>query len=336
MTITPDVSVLLPFLNSEKTLGFAIESVLRQSLQNLQLVLVNNNSGPAASELAAEYARKDVRILLVHEAQAGIAFALNAGLKYCSAPLIARMDADDIAHPQRLEKQQRYLLQNPEVGVVSCRTYMPEHETDNTGYRLFADWQNNLISTQQHAHYRFVESPLAHPSAMFRSSLIQQWGNYSTAAEPEDYELWLRWMNKGVLFYKLPETLLQWNDRADRLSRTHTHYSERAFYELKCRYLAHYIRTHVSPHKKVVVCGTGKDSRTRAALLEKNGVTVSAFTDVVHKQHTPYPFIPLSHITEPAPWLLINFISKRGVSAHIEHYLTSLGFEHMRDFILAA
>ena len=332
----PLVSALLPFLNSEQTLGAAIESILCQSLQDIQLVLVNNNSFAAATELAAEYAQKDTRVVLLHESQQGIAFALNTGLKACSAPLIARMDADDRAHPERLEKQHNFLLEHPEAGIVSCRTHVPEIETDNTGYRLFADWQNNIISPQQHAQYRFVESPLAHPSVMFRNSLIQQWGQYSTAAEPEDYELWLRWMDKGVAFYKLQETLFQWNDPSARLSRTHAHYSEPAFYELKCRYLAQYIKTHVSSNKKVVVCGTGKDSRTRAAMLEKNGINVHAFTDVVNKQHTPYRFIPLSHITHPEPWLLINFISKRGVSAHIEHYFNSLAFEPMRDFILAA
>lgn len=330
------VSVLLPFLNSEQTLGAAIESILCQSLQDIRLVLVNNNSFAAATKLAAWYAQKDTRVVLLHESQQGIAFALNTGLKACSAPLIARMDADDTAHPERLEKQRNFLLEHPELGVVSCRTHVPEIEIGNTGYRLFADWQNKIVTPQQHAQYRFVESPVAHPSVMFRSSLIEQWGPYSTAAEPEDYEIWLRWMDKGVPFHKLPETLLQWNDQSSRLSRTHYHYSEQAFYELKCRYLAKYIKTHAFPHKKVVVCGTGKDSRNRAALLEKNGIPVYAFTDVVNKQHTPYRFIPLSHITQPEPWLLINFISKRGVSAHIEHYLTSLAFEPMRDFILAA
>lgn len=332
----PLVSVLLPFLNSEQTLGAAIESILHQSLQDIQLVLVNNKSSSAASELAANFARSDKRIVLLHEAQPGVAFALNTGLNACTAPLIARMDADDTAHPQRLEKQRNFLLQHPEIGVVSCQAFVPEQGINNTGYRLFANWQNSIISPQQHAHYRFMESPVAHPSVMFRSSLIRQWGPYSTSAEPEDYELWLRWMEMGVQFYKLPETLLCWNDTAGRLSRTHAHYNEQAFYKLKCRYLARYITTHVSPHKKVVVCGTGKDSRSRAALLEKHGVTVHAFTDVVNKQHTPYRFVALNQITQPESWLLINFISKRGVSSHIEQYLTSLAFEPMRDFILGA
>lgn len=95
------------------------------------------------------------------------------------------------------------------------------------------------------------------------------WLHYSTRNVPEDYELWLRWMDQGIHFYKLPEPLLTWNDHAGRLSRNHENYAREAFFQVKCEYLARWIKRHVSPKKKIVVCGSSRIGRKRADLLQQ-------------------------------------------------------------------
>ena len=102
-------------------------------------------------------------------------------------------------------------------------------------------WTNGLLTHEEIALARFVESPLAHPSVMFRRSLVERWGGYAEGAFPEDYELWLRWLDAGVRMEKLADPLLIWNDSPTRLSRRDPRYAAEAFYRVKARYLARWL-----------------------------------------------------------------------------------------------
>jgi glycosyltransferase involved in cell wall biosynthesis len=335
MQPVPKISVILPFYQNGSELDSAINSIAKQSFTDWELLLVNNNANAGASEIARKWSSADPRIKLLHEPVQGIAFALNTGLLQARADLIARMDADDISHPSRFEKQIRFLDANPEVDVVSTQTSFHSFLEMNEGYDVFTQWQNSIIAAEEHYISRFIESPLAHPTVMFRKKLIEEYGYYSTANVPEDYELWLRWFDKDVRFYKIPEPLLQWNDHQERLSRTHDNYSKEAFYTVKCAYLAAWMQRSLAENKKVVVCGSSKIVRKRADLLYELGVDVFGYTDVKRVRNRSINFIPLHQLTNPAGWFIINFISKRGVSESVRAHFMHLGFIEGKDFILA-
>jgi hypothetical protein len=122
------------------------------------------------------------------------------------------MDADDISYPDRLQLQFEFFEKNPAIDVVASQTAFVSDIPGSEGFSIFVDWQNSIIRPEDHALYRFIESPLAHPTVMFRRKLIKKFGLYSTRAVPDDYEMWLRWMDHGVPFYKIPQPLLAWND----------------------------------------------------------------------------------------------------------------------------
>lgn len=332
----PAISIILPFFENGPELEYAIQSILNQCFGQFELFLVNNNASAGANQIAVRMAQIDTRIKLLHESRQGIAFALNCGIEQARGEYIARMDADDISHPQRLEKQLGYLRQNPAVSVVSSQTAFHSVIESAQGYKLFVDWQNSIITPEQHALARFKESPIAHPTVMFRRQLIDQYGPYSTAELPEDYELWLRWLNRGVQFYKLPEKLLTWNDHPERLSRKHDNYSKEAFFVTKCRYMAAWLKETLPPDKKVVVCGASKIGRKRGDLLQSLGVEVFGYTDVKERRNRQINFIPIDHLHNPAEWFLINFIGKRGVGEAIKKHFSALGFVEGKDFILGA
>lgn len=330
------ISILLPFYRAPNTLEPAIQSLISQSCRHWELLLIDNNADPGSRAIAEKFAAADARIQILQEPQQGIAFALNRGLQAARFPYIARMDADDLAHPLRLEKQLRFLEQNPGIGAVACQTSFQSSLQDHGGFQHFVEWQNSILSPGAHALQRFVESPLAHPTIVFRKALIEQYGPYSTGPVPEDYELWLRWMDAGVAIAKLPEHLLTWTDHPARLSRTHSNYRTEAFYQVKCHYLARFIRREVAPEKRILICGAGKLPRLRAALLEGEGIPVYGFTDVKSRQIPGSRFIPIRKLENPSPWFLVNFISKRGVNTEIRKFLQSKGFREGMDFILAA
>lgn len=332
----PRISVLLPFDRADTGLDTAVRSIVAQTFANWELIAVRNGSDSQARQAADALPAIDPRIRLVHEPERGIAHALNAGLRQARGEWIARMDADDHALPDRLAKQIGFADSRPDIGVVATQTHFESSMPRSEGFAEYAQWQNSLIEHDDHCRARFIESPLAHPTVMFRRSLIREYGPYTLDPVPEDYELWLRWFERGVRFHKLPEPLLVWRDRADRLSRRHAHYSREAFYNVKCRYLARWLSQTVPASKKIVIGGAGKLPRMRAELLEQHGVSVYGFTDVKEVRNKRIRFVPIACLTSPEEWFLISFISKRGVGADLSAYFTCRGFREGRDFVLAA
>ncbi|MFN3874585.1 MAG: glycosyltransferase family 2 protein [Flavobacteriales bacterium] len=331
----PRVSVLLPYRNATATLDAAIASIAAQVFTDWELLLVDNASTDAGPSLAHRWSERDPRIKLLHEPRIGIARALNTGLAHAEGTYMARMDADDISHPERLAKQVAYLDANPGIGVLGTRTAFVSTVRESRGMQAFVEWQNMIITPHDHSVKRFVDAPLAHPSALFRRELVEQHGGYSTAPLPEDHELWLRWMDAGVRFAKLPEVLLTWSDHAHRLSRTHANYSADAFFRTKAKWLARWLKGKLNG-RALIVAGASKLCRGRAALLEAEGVTIDAFTDVKARGVPGRAFISHEELPPAGEAFIVSFISQRGAGGRIAAYLSSRALAEGADFILAA
>ena len=304
----PAFTILLPFRNAATTLDAAIASMMAQSTTEWRLLLIDNASDDRSSAIAHCWSLQDPRIELLREPRIGIAHALNTGLAQAHGEYIARMDADDIAHPDRLARQLAFLEAHPEVGVLGTRTRFESSVDKSSGMAWFVNWQNAIITSHEHYVKRFVDAPVAHPTVMFRRELVERHGDYSTEPLPEDHELWLRWMDAGVRFAKLPEELLTWNDHAQRLSRTHANYSVDAFFTTKAKWLAKWLHRTLNG-RPVIVAGTSGLCRDRARLLEANGIRIHAFTDVKPREVPGYAFIP--HDVLPTACLLYTSPSPR-------------------------
>lgn len=331
----PIVSILLPFRNTAATLDAAIASIAAQSFEDWQLLLINNASSDASLLLADAWSERDARIEVVDEPVVGIAHALNTGLAHASAPFIARMDADDISHPDRVLRQLECLQAHPDIGVLGTRTRFETSVAKSSGMAWFVNWQNMILTPNDHYVKRFVDAPLAHPTVMFRREFVERHGGYSTEPLPEDHELWLRWMDAGVRFAKLPEELLRWCDHDARLSRTHPNYSTDAFFTTKAKWLAKWMSRELNG-RRVIIAGTSGLCRDRARLLEAEGVRVQAFTDVKRREVPGYEFIPHGDLPLRGKAFIVSFISQRGTGDSIAAFLTSRGLVEGEDFILAA
>lgn len=333
--LRPALSVLLPFHNATRTLDGAIASIIMQSFSDWELLLIDNASTDESTVLANQWAEKDDRIRLIEEPNIGIADALNTGIGHAQGPYIARMDADDISHPERFAKQLAFLEDHPEVGVLGTQTTFNTTVEKSSGMRWFTQWQNAILSPRDHYVKRFVDAPLAHPTVVFHRELVEQHGGYSTGPLPEDHELWLRWMDAGVRFAKLPDELLTWNDHAQRLSRTHANYSVDAFFSTKVKWLAKWLHRKLNG-RPVIIAGTSGMCRERARLLEAEGIAVHAFTDVRPRIVPGYAFIPHGELPLSGEAFIISFISQRGTGDRIAEFLVSRGLVESADFVLAA
>lgn len=321
----------MPVFNAEETISEAIESILVQSLESFDFIIVDDGSADNSFPIIRSYADSDSRIRMYQISHSGIVEALNFGVDKATASYIARMDADDISLPQRLQKQTSYLDQHPKTGVVSCLVQsFGSTERGGKGYKRHIDWLNSLTDPDTIKINRFIESPVAHPSVMFRRELIQKYGGYKKGQFPEDYELWLRWLERGVLIDKIPELLLKWRDEDNRLSRTDTRYSFEAFYRIKAEYLARWLQLHNPHHPDIIVWGAGRTSRKRADMLVDYGINITHYIDIDPNKigHTVHgrPVLDPMEIPPPEDCFIVSYVARWNANRWIQEHLEKHGF----------
>jgi len=328
------ISVILPFLNSENTLAASIESILSQTFDAFELILVDNDSEDESYDIAASLAAKDNRINLLSETRRGIVHALNTGIERAQAKYIARMDADDYSLPERLEAQFKYLEENPDTGLVACSVRYKGNEKQNNGFLEYVKWNNRILSYEDIMLNRFVESPIVHPSVMFRKELTDKYGTYRQGDFPEDYELWLRFLHHGVKMYKLSDVLLEWSDSETRLTRIDNRYHTLAFFETKTIYLYDWLKENNRFFPEVVVWGAGRLSRERFTLLQDLGIQPKFFIDL---RANPDRRVIEYKLTPPAGnHFIVSYVANRDAREKIKEFLTNLGYIEGKDFICVA
>lgn len=329
----PFVSVLMPVRDARETLTTAVQSVQAQSISEWELVIVDDGSQDGTTAMLEALAQEDARIVLIKQEAKGIAAALNRGLMACRGELIARMDADDGMDARRLELQRTFLMANRDCGLVSCCVRFGGTEA---GYAAHVEWVNSLMNHEAMSLRRFVEAPVAHPSVMFRRELIEAHGGYREGDFPEDYELWLRWLEAGVRFGKVDEALLTWNDPPQRLSRTDARYSVEAFYAMKCLYLRRWLEAHAAG-REVWLWGAGRVTRRRF-----DGIVdqIAGFIDVDESKRGQHRDGRVVRMADELPERKTSFIlagvGARGAREAIHAHLTQRGWIEGRDFLLVA
>jgi len=324
----PSVSVLLPVRDAAPTLETCLWSLHRQTLEPVEVVAVNDGSRDGSGELLDRWAAGDRRRHVLHQAADGLVAALNLGLARCSAPLVARMDADDVSHPRRLELQAAYLEQHPEVGVVSCLVQHFPRGGVGEGFRIYEAWLNSLRHHEQMARERFIESPVAHPSAMVRREVLTSAGGYHDMGWPEDYDLWLRLFDAGVRFAKVGRPLFFWREHGRRLTRSDRRYAPASFLRCKAHYLA---RGPLAAADRVVVWGAGRTGRALSRWLIGEGVGIAAFIDIdpdkIGRRARGRPIEPperLDRLLTPRSRVLAA-VGSRGARQLIRERLNALG-----------
>ncbi|MBW6534190.1 MAG: glycosyltransferase [Mariniphaga sp.] len=332
----PEVSVILPFFNAENTLADAVESMLHQTFTSFEILLVNNNSTDKSFSIAQEFARKDSRIRLLDEPKQGVDHAMNCGLENSRGRFIARMDADDISYPERLEKQVRYLEKNPETGLVGSFVKYVSHSNGTGGFERFVRWANSFHSSEEIEMYRFMEIPVVNPTIMFRRELFEKLGGCRQGDFPEDYEMQLRYLDAGVKMTKLQEPLLEWHDYSTRLTRTDERYATEAFFRVKATYFRKWSEQNNPFHPEIWVWGAGRKTRQRANLLEKEGLKIQGFIDIVKGKTTKKTTLHFTEIPAPKDMFIVPMVMKYGARELIRKSLLERHYSEGKDFIFLA
>jgi glycosyltransferase involved in cell wall biosynthesis len=209
---TVPVSVVMPVYNAEKYVGEAVKSILAQTFRDFEFLIVDDGSTDSSLAILQEYAARDSRIRLVSRPNTGYLVALNEMLERAEGEWIARMDADDIALPERFERQLRYLADHPDCVMVGSRAIIidPDGHTLTTMVDAFS--HEDIDSTLMKG-----ESCVFHPAVMFRKQAALELGGYRKEYEfAEDMDLWLRFAEIGRIA-NLDEPLLKYREHFKKI-----------------------------------------------------------------------------------------------------------------------
>lgn len=333
----PVISVLLPVYNAQETVRSAVRSIQCQTLAEFECIIIDDGSTDETPSILRDLARGDDRLRIHSTRNQGIVAALNTGIEYCSAPLIARMDGDDLCHPRRLELQAAYMKGSPEVSVCSSRIAMFPRPEVRGGMWRYQEWLNGMCSHDDIVRNIFIESPIAHPSAVLRREELLEMGGYRECGWPEDYDLWLRYYLAGRRFAKLPRTILAWRHSESRLTFADPRYSVESFLRAKAHYLARHLRGQRRP---LHLWGAGKTGARLLKHLQRAGLEITAIIDIdprkIGRTKRGVPVLAQEELPGPRDAFVISAVGSAGARVLIRQQLNERGYRESQDFICAA
>jgi GT2 family glycosyltransferase len=337
--MTPNVSasrlsVLLPCRDAAAHLPQAIRSLQLQTFHEFEVVAVDDGSRDDTGGLLKSWARRDPRVRVLHLDGVGLPDALRVGSSLCRGEFIARLDADDVAHPRRLAEQIEVLSTRRELAAVGTRVRYFPHAAVGWGARRYQRWLNNLVEPEEIARDIFIECPIAHPTLTLRRAAFEAVGGYRANGWPEDYDLILRLHAAGARLANVPRVLHFWRERDDRASRTDPRYAPEAFRACKVHYLR---QTSLAGRECVTLWGAGRVGKDFARALLDQGIRIRAFLDIdprkIGQQIYGAPVRDAREVAreERGSYLLVA-VGAAGARELIREELADAGFREPRDF----
>lgn len=331
----PQVSVLLPVRDEEPFLAECLESLSAQTLADFEVLAVDDGSVDATPAILEAHARADSRFRVVRQEPAGVVAAAERARAEARAPLVARMDADDVALPQRLELQVAAIEDEGLAAVGGRVEYFPGPNFSGAtdGLRAYADWLNSLVTVEAALRDVWIECPLPGPGLTARAELF----SYRDRGWPEDYDLVLRISEGGGRFRNLDVLVHRWRDHSARLTRTHAAFTLDAFRRCKVHFLR---RTLLADGRAAVVWGAGPTGKAFARELLAAGTPLAAFVEVDPRKLGKWihgaPVVPVECAAEFPGALALGTVSGREGRTHVRELAAGLGLVEGRDFVAVA
>ena len=263
------ISIIVPFKNTEIYIHQCLDSIVNQSYENWEAIFVNDNSTDDSSLIVERFSKKDKRINLLNNFGNGIIEALKTGYDYASGNYITRMDSDDLMTPIRLETMvsnlEKYGKKHLAVGQV--KYFRADGLSD--GFSRYEQWLNSLTVSGKNYSEIYKECVIPSPCWMLHSEDFDTCGGFNSDIYPEDYDLAFRFYKAGYTCIPCDKVLLHWRDYITRTSRTHEHYAENSFLDLKVKY---FLELNYDESRPLAIWGAGHKGKTLAKILLKENI----------------------------------------------------------------
>jgi glycosyltransferase involved in cell wall biosynthesis len=331
----PRVSILLPVRNAAPFLAEALASLSAQTFEDFEGLIVDDGSTDGSAEIAAAHAQEDARFRLLRRPMRGLVAALEAARAEAGAPLLARMDADDLALPDRLETQVE-ALDAEGLEAVGCGIEYFPREAVRDGARRYERWINGLVTVERARRDVFVECPLPHPTLVARSDVVEGAGGYRDRGWPEDYDLLLRLWAAGARFRNVDQIGLCWRDYPERLSRVDPRYAQEAF--VRCK--VHHLGATLLRGREALVWGAGPVGKSFARELRRQGHGVAALVDLdprrIGRTIHGSPVVSVADAPSYADALALGAVAGVEARAQIRETVVEQGRREGVDFVAVA
>jgi glycosyltransferase involved in cell wall biosynthesis len=267
MTSSPTVSVVMPAFNAAEFLDEAVCSILDQTFRDFEFIIVDDGSSDNTAVILQKYVNADSRVKIIRQANEGMIPALNRGCRLAHGRFIARMDADDISLPQRIERQVEFLERHPEIGILGTWA----RRIDETG-SIVGDWclsPNPKVLKWSH----FFHVCVIHPTVMMRREVLEKLNFYRPdATHAEDRDLWLR-ASAITEFSNVPEILLKFRIWGKSTSRRLGREYRETQTKLLALFISEFLKSDVSIEAAARLQGMRLESlgdiRSTVELLER-------------------------------------------------------------------
>jgi len=331
----PTISVIMPVRDGALHISESVNSIINQSYGDWELIIVDDGSSDSTPIITSSFKRKDNRIKVIRTDKQGAVAAANLAIAKSRGKWIARLDADDIAHPDRLEKQLAFTEQNG-ADVIGSKAEILSETQVKPGFQAYFDWANSLLTHEQMTDEFLSESPFIHSSIFGKREVFLK-HPYQLEEGPEDYELWLRMLREGIKFAKIDETLVCWRYNQQGESRCFTT-DTKIFAKVK---LQHLLKTHLENKQRVLVQGAGHQGKMWLRLLLEKQVNVIGMLDVAQKRlGKKIEGVTVYHLDQIGELdfdFVISAVGQKGPNTkrvEVRQQLKDAELKELRDFVL--
>ncbi len=327
------ISILTPFKNTETFLEACLNSIVNQTYINWELLIVDDNSDDSSYAIVEKFSKKDDRIKLFKNSGNGIIDALQLAFKHSKGEFITRMDSDDVMLPNKLEILANNLLnygkQHVAVGLVN---YFSE-EGIKDGYKNYEIWLNDLTKEGNNYSEIYKECVIPSPCWMLHRNDLITCDAFNPNTYPEDYDLAFRFYKHGFKCIPCDEVIHNWRDYSLRTSRTHIHYAENHFLDLKLKY---FLELDYNTNKTLTIWGAGTKGKKSAKTLINKNIPFEWICDNPNKIGRDIygkilqSFNHLKTIKNPQS---IITVANKTAQKEIKVYMNELGLKAKEDYI---
>lgn len=326
------VSIVVPFKNTAQYLPECLDSIIAQTHKNWEILAVNDHSTDNSLGILKSYAKKDNRIKVFGNTGKGIIPALQLAYKNSNGEFITRMDSDDIMVSNRLEVMFNDLKSYGKGHVSVGQVRYFSHRGISDGYSRYEKWLNGLTAKGTNYSEIYKECVIPSPCWMTHMDDFKRAGGFDSNRYPEDYDLTFRFYEHQLKVIPCKQVLLHWRDYDTRTSRTHEHYAQNYFLDIK---LFYFLELDHQPKRPLVIWGAGFKGKKIAKNLLEEKITFTWLCDNPKKINKKIYGQELNHFSKleqlKNPQSIIT-VANEGAQLEIKKYLTGLNQNTMEDF----
>ena len=268
MNSNPTISILMPVKNTAPFLNECLDSIINQSETDFELIAIDDHSTDESHSILNEYSIKDKRVKVFKNLGIGIIEALRLAYSKSSGNYISRMDADDVMSLDKLAVLKYNLIAFGSGHIASGKVKYFSATPLGAGFKNYELWLNSLIEKGTNFEGIYKECVIPSPCWMVYREDLEKCQAFYPDKYPEDYDLAFRFYKEGLKAIACSKVLHHWRDYATRTSRTHVHYADHTFLDIKMNY---FLELDRDTTKKLVVWGAGdKGKKVAKILIAKN------------------------------------------------------------------